>query len=203
MEDTNPISVLNTVFGMIGSFLAVHDAQKEKLFEKHVEPLHQRMLAIHQDYVTGFSEVKRHLEDKTQPGADLILFLEQRRRDYSAERDLAIQLAEKLADAERRAVRPDAWGALKAYCEAVSDYFFAPSQFAHKTWYTRYLEKVKANIHFATPNVWFDGSIYGDPKGEHARTQLIYMATSVLDRELPAALKDVNATYARLRALLL
>jgi len=203
MTDLTPDSWLNTVFTMIGNLLAAHDSQKKGLFENHVEPLQKKMEAIHKDYIAGFAELRRHLEDRSKPRSELISFLEDRRRDYAIERDLAQHVAASLADAERRPVRPDAWAALRDYCEAVSDYFFYPSQFAHKTWFSRYLEKVRANIHFGQADVWRDPTIYGIPKGEHARTELINMATVILDRELPEAFGAIGSNYAKLRVLLL
>jgi len=152
--------------------------------------------------MAGFAELQRHLEAKSSPSGALLAFLETRRRDFEIERDLAHQLTQHLASAERRPVRSDAWAALQTYCEAIADYFYPANNIAHTTWYTRLLDKVRGQVERGHTDVWWDPSISGDPKGDHAREQLLHLTTIAL-RDLPEAFKPINASFAELQTKLL
>lgn len=206
MEETHPAGLAKTVFELLFGLLGAYDKQKKKLFVDHVAPIQKKMRLIHKDYIEGFTEVKRHLEDRTKPPSELISFLEDRRRDYEIDRDLVDQLAKSLQNAERRPVRPAAWDSIKRYCTAVRLYFDPTSgnaaYFAHPTWYTSFICMLKHNVATARPNVWSDLTISGDPKGDRARQDLLNLAIITL-RDLPEFFKPINAIYADLRAKLL
>jgi len=122
------ISGLKLVWDVLVGLVQGYETGEKEFFATHVEPLHQRMLTIHKDYVAGFEEAKRYLKNNESPPSAVIEFLEQRRRDYVLERELAEKLAEELASAERRLVRDDVWTSLREYCRAVVNYFSAASE---------------------------------------------------------------------------
>jgi hypothetical protein len=155
-------------------------------------------LAIHQDYIAGFEEAKRYLENNENPPSGVIEFLEQRRRDYLVERELAEKLAQELTSAERRLVRDDVWTSLREYCQAIVNYFSAATEVGGISWYTDFLQSVKAKTKAGFSDVWNSAAISGS-----ARHDLLKQVREVLDVGLPGALSPVNTYYAVLRTRLL
>ncbi|SRR6266550_8512531 len=192
------LSGIRLVWDLLTGLVSGYESGKKELFGSHVEPLHQRMLAIHKDYITGFEEVKRHLEDNQTPAARVIAFLEERRRDYLAERELAENLARELAKAERRVVRDEVWVSVREYSQAVANYFLAATQVAGISWYTDFLNMVKVKTNAGFSDVWDTLAITGS-----ARHDLLKQVRAVLDVALPRALSPVNTYYAVLRTALL
>lgn len=196
------VAGLKFIWDMIVGLIKGYEAEKSKLFENHVEPLHQKLLLIHMDYIAGFQELKRHLQDKSKPLPEVVEFLEERRRNKAALRGLAGNITKELEAAERRLVRADAWDEIKAFTTAIAEYLDASVRFTGSTWFSGYLDLVKQKIKLGAENPWFDISIHGEPKGDRARQDLINMITPILDRDLPSALVQVNASYAKLKTLL-
>ena len=194
---------LGLIWDMIVGLIKGYESEKTKLFEKHVEPLHQKLLLIHGDYIAGFQDLRRHLQDKSKPLPQVVEFLEERRRHAAALRGLAGSIATELDVAERRLVGAQAWDEIRVFTTAIGAYLDASVRFTGATWFSGYLDLVKAKIELGAENPWFDLSIHGEPKGDRARQELIHMITPILDRDLPDALAQVNASYARLRRLLL
>lgn len=192
------ISGIKLVWDLLTGLVRGYETGKKELFNSHIEPLHQRMLAIHKDYLAGFQEVKRHLENNETPPSEIIEFLEQRRRDYVAERDLVEKLAEELASAERRLVRDEVWTNLREYCRAVINYFSAACEIGGISWYTDFLHSVKAKTNAGFTDVWSSLAISGN-----ARRDLLKQVRDVLDVGLPRALGPINTYYAVLRSRLL
>ena len=148
------ISGLKLVWDVLVGLVRGYETGKKDFFATHAEPLHQRMLTIHKDYIAGFEEAKRYLENNENPPSVVIDFLEQRRRDHLAERELTEKLAEELASAERRLVRDDVWTSLREYCSAVVNYFSAASEVGGISWYTDFLNSVRAKTRAGYSDVW-------------------------------------------------
>src|SRR5215471_17499374 len=117
----DPISYV--LLGKLLNFVGLYEAGKKGLFESQIEPLYQQMCEIHKDYIAGFMEVKRLLEDNQTPSSKVIQFLEDRRRDRAADRDASKKLAEELEKADRRIVFNSTWAAVKEFSRAVVKYF--------------------------------------------------------------------------------
>lgn len=192
------ISGITLVWDILVGLVRGYETGKKEFFATHVEPLHERMLAIHKDYIAGFEEVKRYLEKSETPPSGVIEFLEQRRRDYLVERELAQKLAQELADAERGLVRDDVWTNLREYCQAIVHYFSAATEVGGISWYTDFLQSVKARTKAGSSDVWNSSAISGN-----ARRDLLKQVREVLDVSLPRALSPVNTYYAVLRTRLL
>jgi hypothetical protein len=190
---------LKVVGDLLTGAIRGYESGKKQLFKTHIEPLHDMILAIHKDYIKGFEEAKRHLEDKTTPPGSVVEFLEERRRDYLDQRDMAAALAEALANAERRPVRGDAWETLKAFCEAVSNYFSSGTGLGGYSWYSEFMESVKFKSKLrSSPNVWDAPFISND-----ARKELLEDAGNILNTRLPGALSRINTYYAMLKVSIL
>lgn len=192
------ISGLKLVWDVLVGLVRGYETGKKDFFTSHVEPLHQRMLTIHKDYIAGFVEVKRYLEKNESPPSVVIEFLEQRRRDYVVEREMAEKIAQELASAERRLVRDDVWAALREYCRAVVAYFSVASEVGAVSWYTHLINSVKRKTRLGLDDVWSTGGISGSP-----RYDLLKQVQGVLDEGLPRALSPINTYYAVLRTRLL
>lgn len=190
------------VWDLIAGLIQGYEGEKAKLFERHVEPLHQKLLEIHADYIAGFVEVRQRLQERTTPLPQVIAFLEERRRHGAAQRDLTARVAAELARAERRLVRADAWDEIRIFTTAIGEYLDASVRFTGFTWFSGYLDLVKAKVALGADNPWFDVSVHGNPRGDRARQDLLNAITPILDRDLPQALAVVNASYARLHTLL-
>ena len=106
---------------MLAGLVNGYASQKRTLFEDHVEPLQNRVVEIHKDYITGFEEVRRHLKDRTRPTDDLIEFLRDRRRDYEYHRQLTRDLAVELEKRRGRVINDEIWMAVEEYCRAIAD----------------------------------------------------------------------------------
>jgi hypothetical protein len=192
------ISGLSLVWDALVALVRGYETGKKDFFATHVEPLHQRILAVHKDYVAGFEEAKRYLKNGDSPPSAVIDFLEQHRRIYSVERELAAKLAEELASAQRRFVRDDVWANLREFCNAVVKYFSSASAVGEISWYTDFIESVKLKTRQGSSYVWGSPGISGN-----ARQDLFQEVKVVLDVGLPGALKPINTYYAVLRARLL
>jgi hypothetical protein len=198
MVEAISVSGLKLVWDALVAVVRGYGTGKKDFFATHVEPLHQRILAIHKDYVRGFEEAKRYLQNGDSPPSAVIDFLEQRRRDYSVERDLAPKLAEELASAQRLLVRDDVWASLREYCSSVVGYFSSVSAVGGISWYTDFIESVKGKTRQGSSYVWGAPGISGN-----ARQELFEEVKFVLDVGLPHALSPINTYYAVLRAHLL
>ncbi len=190
---------ISLVWRMIVGLIGGYESQKKGLFEAHVEPLHQRMMAIHKDYIDGFEEVKRYLDNRKTPPSTVIEFLEQRRRDYLCERELVEKIAEALQRAERRCVRDEVWSFLRTYCQDIIAYFYATSEVGGISWYTDFIGIVKSRMKANMPDVW-DTSMSITDGG---RADLLNTVQKILDSRLPDAFSRINTYYAILRTRLL
>jgi hypothetical protein len=179
-----------------------YSAQRRNFFEDHVEPLQNKMLEIHKDYITGFEELRRRLKDRTPPTDDLLEFLRERRRDYEFQRQLSRDLALELEKRRSRVVNKELWMAVEDYCGAVSGYFFESAQVGGLSWYSYFIHQVE----FRTSIGYGDHyDVWQSPMGisNPADHDLLETVDSVLDKGLPRAFERISKAYAVLRARLL
>jgi hypothetical protein len=189
---------IKLVWDLMTGLISEYEAEKKGLFAAHVEPLRDKMHAIHKDYIAGFEEVKRHLENNNAPPSEVIEFLEERRRDFLTERELATELARALHNAERRVVRGAVWDSVRAYCQAILTYFSATSDVAEISWYSDFLAMLRSRARLGVAEGWHVGGISGNPRDE-----LLRAVKELLDVRLPAAFSPINKQYAILRTQLL
>jgi hypothetical protein len=51
------------IWELVTQLISGYEREKANLFVNHVEPLQQRMLQVHKDYIAGFEEVEVMLKD--------------------------------------------------------------------------------------------------------------------------------------------
>jgi len=188
------ISVIELLWKMIEELIKGQGSQKKELFENHIEPLQNRVIEIHNDYVSGFEEVRFHLRENKKPPEELIEFLLARRRDYEYNREMTRALATELAKIRRAGLRNDNLAAVENYANAVLDYLSAPSLATSLTWYTRFIEQVRWNMEMGLDDVWKIEYMSGLPHQE-----LLESVDYVLNHGLPSSFKDLSTAYANLR----
>jgi len=167
--------------------------------KNHVQELQDKIETIHADYIKAFREIRASLRDKKVPFEELLIFLEDRRHDLAAQRDLTKKIAMEMQDADRRIVMHDAWFSFKDYCKAVENYFDASSSIARYSWFTQFIQFMKVSRLAGSEDEFFNSNVFGnDP-----REDIIHHISAILDRRLPKALEEVNLRYAVLRSQLL
>ncbi|MDA0737846.1 MAG: hypothetical protein O3A59_02700 [Nitrospirae bacterium] len=67
---------ISLVWDVLVNLIKGYETGKKDLFNSHIEPLHNRILAIHKDYMDGFEEAKSILENQDTPTSEIIKFLE-------------------------------------------------------------------------------------------------------------------------------
>ena len=174
------------------AILKEYDHQKEKFFDRHIDPLYQRMVLIHKDYMAAFTQIERHVEAKTTPEEELIEFLRTRQAEFYSERGLARFIAESLGDAERRPIRSDTWYEIKRFCSCVADYFRAASEGGDITHFSALIDAAIEN--FASAAI-----TGGAPRAHLELLQSIRIAT----RDLPDRFDAISKSYAKLERDLL
>lgn len=191
------IPAVRLVWDLVVGLIRGYRAGRSDLFESHIEPLYQRMLRIHKDYVDGFEEAKRYLERNEVPPGEVVDFLQERRREYVAEREVAAMLAKELVRADRRVVSDEDWASVRQFCLAVVNYFSSSSYVAGISWYSYFIDKVEDRVSRGDSMPWARPAIAGDPQGD-----LLRSIRYTLDVELPHALSPINEYYAVLRTRL-
>lgn len=205
------------IWKMLATALSMHDKAKADLFNQHVEPLHQRLVLVHKDYVQAFARLHDELLEPDATIQDAIKFLERRRLDLLHERDLARQIADELASAERRPVRGDAWEALLEYSSAIDTYLTSPYQFQPGSGLTGLVQfarhtasrgsSLKGVLQFAR-QISSGGTgyhpLWNEENDQRAQLAIFTERVELITFHLlPSAFSNVTATYARLRTLLL
>jgi hypothetical protein len=189
------------IWGLVKGLLESHDKAKAELFQVHVDPLHQRILALHKDYMAAFAELRARLAKPETTMSDVVSFLEQRRMDFLCERDLAAQTALAFSQAERRLVRLDASQEVFKFCVAVASYLYSPYEFLPRgSFFT-------SVISVADParNLDYSKALQLSPSAEPAvlAWEFTDLVREIHQRLLPSKMSEVNAAHARLRVLLL
>lgn len=190
--------MLADLIKLVSSFAGDYEKGKAQLFNSHVEPLKTQIHHIHKDYVNTFLEVKNALEKKEIPLNDTLVFLEQRRHDLAAERDLLKCLTAELKTTNRRIVAPRTWNAFKDYNESIAAYFVTANSIARASWYSDFIRFMKIDQGFGRTTLDCNAAFGNDP-----RKDTIEHVTLLLDRKLPVAMNEINRHYATLRSSLL
>ncbi|ELG4788199.1 hypothetical protein ABMY12_22215 [Vibrio vulnificus] len=192
---------MKQVFDLLVSCVKGYENGKQQLFNLHVEPIQQKIDEIHKDYLKSFTEVRRSLDKKEVPTAELLDFLEERRIELLAQRELTKALACELQQADRRLIGPKTWKCFIEYCNSVEAYFHTGNAPSGYSWYSDFIRFMKVSRKANLQDIYFtklDGCFGNDP-----RTDLIAEIDFVLERKLPTALKKVQSNYAKLRSSLL
>ncbi len=186
-------------FVPIFGFLREYDKGKNQLFKSHIEPLMRDIEEIHTDYITAFIKIRSSLKDKKVPNNELLDFLEDRRHELAAKRNIVKTLAAELERAERRMVRNGAWISFKAFCEAIVEYFEASDNIGSPSWYTQFIHFMKTYRLAGIEDSFFDSN----PFGNDPRTDIISHINIIVEERLPKKLNKIHTHYSELRSALL
>jgi hypothetical protein len=193
------LSIAEFLWNVVSELVKGHGTQKKEFFQNHIEPLQDRVLRIHQDYIAGFEEVRRLIKDDSKPSEEIIEFLLERRREYDSQRQLSRHMAEEIEKAKKLPIDKKLLEAVSNYCDSIVEYFNASASIAGVSWYTEFIDNVRFQSSLRTVDVVWKGSgISGNP-----RSDLLESVDIVLDKFLPMAFDKVSAMYAALRAQLL
>jgi hypothetical protein len=195
----DPIAVTQFVLGKLEGIIKAYSSQKRDLFVDHIEPLQEKMIAIHKDYISGFQEVRGLIKNDARPSGEIIEFLRERRREYDSQRQLSRHLAEEIEKAKKLPLDKKLLETVSAYCDSIVEYLNASSSMGAISWYSHFIDNVRFRSGLERENnIWEEKSISGNP-----RDDLLGIIDTVLDKLLPRAFDKINATYAALRVKLL
>lgn len=190
--------VPSTVLAVLQIILQL--ARKGSDAASSVDGLQQRMDAIHRDYMTSFQQLRQHMRSRTTPPAGIIAFLEERRADLEAERQVSKDLARYLGESPKKSMPEGRKNDVEEYCHAVLDYFKCGSSIAGLSWYGDYVNSVRVHVERPRPgrDVWTVNTITED-----AAAVLLNEIDDIVTKHLPAKFGRVSTSYARFRAGLL
>lgn len=192
---------MHQIFDLLVNCVKGYEEGKQQLFNLHVEPIQLKIDEIHKDYLKSFTQVKQSLNKKEVPTTELLDFLEERRIEFLAQRELTKALASELQKADRRLVGPKTWKCFIEYFESVEDYFYTGNAPGGYSWYSDFIHFMRVSRKANMQDVYF--SKLHDCFGSDPRKDLIVDIDFILERKLPVALKKVQSNYAKLRSSLL
>lgn len=195
------IPALKLIWDLIVGTLKGYKSSRATLLKDHIDPLHDRVLRVHKDYMSGFSEARRMLADFEKPTASTIQFLRERRNAYQGEHDLSERLAIALSRERPSLAGDELWSLLGTYCKSIVTYFNQATPLGRFTWYEGFIDQAEQKLHLGLDgkDIWFDPTVHDrDP-----RQDLLHEIDDILNRWLPNALAEVNTAYADLRRKLL
>ena len=187
--------ILSLITGLINGY----EKEKEKILEKHIDPLYEKMLHIHNNYLSGFQEIQLSLKDKSKSINDIIYIAKTQRRKEAALRNVASTISIEIEAAERRLVRVKTWDEIKAFTISIGEYLNTNN--INGSLYTGFIDTLDKKI-----IIEFEMHDGVDKKyyeiNESYRSELMQQVEYILDYELPNKLSLINSHYAKLRMLL-
>ena len=136
---------IKDIFDMIMAMIRSDISDRETFFRNHVEPLYEKLIQIHKDYIKGFQEIRAKIQDGSFSDEELISFIRERRRDYAHERQLAQALAIEMKKAEHKRFSGDIGFAVEDYCQSILNYFSFMSKFEFGTSFSELISRLEAN----------------------------------------------------------
>ncbi|HDO1316024.1 hypothetical protein [Aeromonas veronii] len=192
---------MKQILELLVNCIKFYETGKQQLFNLHVEPIQENINEIHKDYLRSFTQVRLSLDKKEVPTIELLVFLEKRRVELLAQRELTKTLACELQKADRRLIGPKAWKCFVEYCESVESYFSAGNAPSRNSWYSDFIRFMKVSRKANLQDIYF--SDLNNCFGNDPRKDLIAEIDFLLELKLPVALKKVQSNYAKLRSSLL
>lgn len=106
---------------LITTLVSSREQQRDDLLENQLEPLYEKITAIHKDYMTTFSSFARAIRNGEIDNEGIRNYLEERQLNMAAERTLARALGKAL---KKSTIGPG----VRRFGEAVAFYFSSPYQ---------------------------------------------------------------------------
>ena len=115
------INSVKVICDLLLSLIKHGSAERKNVFESHVEPVFQQMLAIHEDYISVIAEVIRLLQDYSTSPEEIRDTLVDRKRKLEHIRRLVLELAQALEAARHENLS----NPVHAFAKSIVFYFWS------------------------------------------------------------------------------
>lgn len=166
---------------MLIELVRSRESRSDELFYKTLQPLYERITAIHKEYLATFSSLARSIRNGEMDEAGLREYLEQRQQNLAAERTLSRQLGRALSD-------DSCAPAVRDFGIAVVFYFSSPYQTASSaatTYFSSFLDRL-------------DDEEYQRSDEPPSKEVILKRLETITRSTLPAKFSEVSNRYARL-----
>ena len=171
---------IKDIFDIFTAMIRSDISDRETFFDKHVEPLYEKLTQIHKDYIIGLQDVRAKIKSGSFTNEELISFIRDRRREYGLERQLTYALANELSSAESMRFSGNIGSSVEEYCHAICGYFLASR--VGKIGDTHYSEMISLL---------------------EAKQEISEHIDIIIEKRLPQAFNEVTSAYAKLKVGLL
>jgi hypothetical protein len=199
---TNPLdSIVAAFIALRDTILGIRKTSKEELrawFTTHVEPLHELMRGIYDDYSAGFGELAAMLRAETDP-IKAIELLKDLRLEKVRDRAEVRATSNELANARRRRVLKRGLG-LDFYSlfTAVNDFSTAADPEQHLSFYSSFIDSFE-DIMRRGDDPWNPGLYPISSPREDPRLEVIDRLDKCRQSLMPLAWENYTAAYQRVR----
>ena len=114
---------IKDIFDIFTAMIRSDISDRESLFRNHVDPLYEKLIKIHKDYINAFIGVRDKIKANSLSNEELISFLRDRKREYDLERKLAYALAVELKGTGSKRFSGEIGSAVEEYCHSICGYF--------------------------------------------------------------------------------
>ncbi|WP_436323309.1 hypothetical protein ACSEYT_06630 [Vibrio cidicii] len=202
LDGIAPVSeVLKNIVETIGSIAGGFNGKRSEILEEHIEPLYEKMKLIHNDYLYGFLEAKRCIENDEDPSKALSSFLEGRRLMALTEREAADSFAKSLVDLEKTLLSKQEKKLISEFATACINYLKRSSRIGKISWYSEVIRINAMYIDFRGKGL--TGKAWEHPEnGDNVKARLLDHLSFLLNGELGMAFEPVNDGYFNVRKAL-
>ncbi|EOE2083704.1 hypothetical protein ACKBF6_003488 [Vibrio cholerae] len=198
---TSVSEACKNIIEIIANIAERYNSKRGEILEEHVEPLYEKMQLIHNDYLKGFLEAKRCIENDEDPSRDLSKFLEGRRLTQLAEREAADSFANSISDLEKTLLSKEEQVLIREFAQACIDYLKRSSRIGSISWYSEVIRLNAMYVDFREQGL--EGKAWEHPEnGDNVKARLLEHLSFLLDGELSMAFKPVNNSYFNIRKVL-
>ena len=176
------VSAITEICDRLIGLIKDRDAAKRKLFESEIQPLFDRLLAVHQDYVGSIAEIADLLENNRGSKAKIRAAITSKQREFAPVRQVIIDLGSELGNRTK-----DRDNLVASFARAVYAYFFlslGPAFDARPVIVSRYRGLLTYLAEWENERI--------------TRAQCAALAREI-ERKLPDYWKAVSQAYAKLR----
>ncbi|EJF1759405.1 hypothetical protein RKK48_003550 [Vibrio cholerae] len=198
---TSVSEACKNIIEIIANIAERYNSKRGEILEEHVEPLYEKMQLIHNDYLKGFLEAKRCIQNDEDPSRDLSKFLEGRRLTQLAQREAADSFANSISDLEKTLLSKEEQVLIREFAQACIDYLKRSSRIGRISWYSEVIRLNAMYVDFREQGL--EGKAWEHPEnGDNVKARLLAHLSFLLDGELSMAFKPVNDSYFNIRKVL-
>ncbi|MFS2264873.1 hypothetical protein [Vibrio vulnificus] len=198
---TSVSEACKNIIEIIANIAERYNSKRGEILEEHVEPLYEKMQLIHNDYLKGFLEAKRCIENDEDPSRELSKFLEGRRLTVLAEREAADSFANSISDLEKTLLSKEEQVLISEFATACINYLKRSSRIGRISWYSEVIRLNAMYVDFREQG--FEGKAWEHPEnGDNVKARLLEHLSFLLNGELSMAFEPVNNSYFNIRKVL-